>query len=98
MTQAIAWPNLRRGLIAILRGVRSSEVVSVAAAIVEEGFEAVEIPLNSPDPFESIRLVANAFADRHLIGAGTVLTPQDVDMVAESGGRLVVCPTMSMRT
>jgi 2-dehydro-3-deoxyphosphogalactonate aldolase len=94
MTQAIVWPNLRRGLIAILRGVLPSEVVSVVAALVEEGFEAVEIPLNSPQPFHSIRLVANAFADRCLIGAGTVLTPQDVDALAESGGRLMVSPNV----
>jgi hypothetical protein len=65
--QATVWPSLRRGLIAILRGVRPSEVVSVVAAIVDEGFDAVEIPLNSPDPFDSIRLAADAFADRCLI-------------------------------
>ena len=94
MTQAIAWPNLGRGLIAILRGVRPPEVVSIVDAIVEEGFEAVEIPLNSPDPFNSIRLVANEFADRCLIGAGTVLTPRDVDALAHSGGRLMVSPNV----
>jgi 2-dehydro-3-deoxyphosphogalactonate aldolase len=94
MMQATVWPSLRRGLIAILRGVRPSEVVSVVAAIVDEGFDAVEIPLNSPDPFDSIRLAADAFADRCLIGAGTVLTSRDVDALAESGGRLMVCPNV----
>jgi 2-dehydro-3-deoxyphosphogalactonate aldolase len=94
MTQAVAWPHLRRGLLAILRGVRASEAVSIVAAIVEEGFEAVEIPLNSPDPFHSIRLVAGAFADRCLIGAGTVMTPAEADVLAECGGRLMVCPNV----
>ncbi len=79
-------------LIAILRGVTPDEVDSIAAAIVEAGFGAVEVPLNSPDPLVSIEIVARLFGDKILVGAGTVLEPHEVDEVAEAGGRLVVAP------
>lgn len=86
------WPALRRGLVAILRGIRPHEALGAIEALVAEGFEAAEIPLNSPDPFESISRAARAFGERCLIGAGTVLTPEDVDRLAECGGRLIVSP------
>jgi 2-dehydro-3-deoxyphosphogalactonate aldolase len=79
-------------LVAILRGVTPDEADSIAAVIVESGFGAIEVPLNSPDPFASIELIARLFGDRVLVGAGTVLEPSQVDEVAAAGARLVVAP------
>jgi 2-dehydro-3-deoxyphosphogalactonate aldolase len=79
-------------LIAILRGVRPAEAIGIGAVLIETGFVAIEVPLNSPEPQESIRLLAEAFGDQALIGAGTVLDPADVDRIADAGGRLIVMP------
>jgi 2-dehydro-3-deoxyphosphogalactonate aldolase len=79
-------------LIAILRGVRPDEAEAIAAVIVEAGFGAIEVPLNSPEPLASIARIALGFGDRILVGAGTVLEPHEVDDVAEAGARLVVAP------
>jgi 2-dehydro-3-deoxyphosphogalactonate aldolase len=79
-------------LIAILRGVTPDEADSIAAVIVDAGFGAIEIPLNSPDPLASVELVARLFGDKALVGAGTVLEAREVDEVAEAGGKLVVAP------
>ena len=79
-------------LIAILRGVTPDEADSVAAVIVEAGFGAIEIPLNSPEPLVSIEIVARLFGGKVLVGAGTVLEPHQVDEVAEAGAKLVVAP------
>jgi len=79
-------------LIAILRGVTPDEADSIAAAIVEAGFGAIEVPLNSPDPLASIEIIARLFGDKVLVGAGTVLEARDVDKVAEAGAKLVVAP------
>jgi 2-dehydro-3-deoxyphosphogalactonate aldolase len=79
-------------LIAILRGVTPDEADSIAAAIVEAGFGAIEVPLNSPDPLVSIEIIGRLFGDKVLVGAGTVLEARDVDKVAEAGARLVVSP------
>jgi 2-dehydro-3-deoxyphosphogalactonate aldolase len=79
-------------LVAILRGVKPDEAETIAAAIVEAGFGAIEVPLNSPEPLASIARIARRFGDRALIGAGTVLEPREVDDVAEAGARLVVAP------
>jgi 2-dehydro-3-deoxyphosphogalactonate aldolase len=79
-------------LIAILRGVGPEEVGAIGEVLVEAGFRAVEVPLNSPRPFDSIRTLAQAFGDEVLVGAGTVLAADDVARVAEAGGRLVVMP------
>lgn len=79
-------------LIAILRGVGPDEVVAVAEALAAEGFRAVEVPLNSPEPVESIRRLARRFGEALLIGAGTVLDPADVARIADAGGRLIVMP------
>lgn len=94
MASPVAWPQLRRSLVAILRGITPNEAEGVVAALVEEGFELAEIPLNSPDPFISIRRAVAAFGDRCVIGAGTVLEPEQVDHLAEVGGRLVVSPNI----
>lgn len=86
------WRALDRKLIAILRGVEPSEVAGIVDALLEEGFRAIEIPLNSPDPFASIEIaVARAGADV-LIGAGTVLSAADARRVGDLGGGLVVSP------
>lgn len=79
-------------IVAILRGVKPDEVVDIAAALVTAGVGAIEVPLNSPDPLESIRRLCDAFGDQVLCGAGTVLTPDAVDAVAEAGGKLIVTP------
>ncbi|MCR9122206.1 MAG: 2-dehydro-3-deoxy-6-phosphogalactonate aldolase [Phyllobacteriaceae bacterium] len=94
MTKPAPWPGLGRGLVAILRGLKPDEAVGIAAALVDAGFEAIEVPLNSPDPFVSIEKIAKEFGDRALIGAGTVLAPSDVDRLADAGGRLMVSPNI----
>lgn len=79
-------------LIAILRGVRPDECLAIGEALVDAGFTIIEVPLNSPDPCDSIALLADALGKRALIGAGTVLQPQDVDDAATAGARLIVMP------
>jgi 2-dehydro-3-deoxyphosphogalactonate aldolase len=79
-------------LIAILRGVKPDEVVAIGEALVAGGFRAIEVPLNSPDPLESIKLLAAAVGDRCLVGAGTVLAASQVDAVRTAGGKLIVSP------
>ncbi len=85
------WPT-RLPLIAILRGIRPEEAVAHVQALVDAGFDAIEIPLNSPDWQTSIRAVATRFGAQALIGGGTVLRPEQVDALADAGGRLVVTP------
>ena len=79
-------------LIAILRGVKPDEAVAIGAALEREGIAIVEVPLNSPQPMQSISLLARAFGDRLLVGAGTVMTPAQVAEIAGAGGRLIVTP------
>jgi len=79
-------------LVAILRGVRPDEAEAIGGALVEAGLRIIEVPLNSPDPFDSISRLARRFGADVLVGAGTVMRPGDVDRVAEAGGRLIVTP------
>ena len=79
-------------LIAILRGIRPEEAVAIGTALVEAGFVAIEVPLNSPAPLVSIERLAAACGERALIGAGTVLEPAQVAEIAAAGGRLIVMP------
>lgn len=79
-------------LIAILRGVTPSEVESIAAALEEAGITIVEVPLNSPEPLQSIEALSRSFGDRMLVGAGTLTKPSEVAAVAAAGGRLIVTP------
>jgi len=79
-------------LIAILRGITPDEAVPVAEILYEAGFRIIEVPLNSPQPFDSIAAVATRFGREALIGAGTVLEIQDVARVRDAGGQLIVMP------
>lgn len=79
-------------LIGILRGVKPDEAVDIAREVLEAGITQIEVPLNSPDPFTSIGLLAEAFGERAVIGAGTVLIPEQVHEVYDAGGRLIVSP------
>lgn len=83
-------------LIAILRGVTPLEAPAIATALLDAGISQIEVPLNSPDPLESIAALARGFSDRALIGAGTVLTLQDVADVADAGGALIVSPNCNV--
>jgi 2-dehydro-3-deoxyphosphogalactonate aldolase len=83
-------------LVAIIRGVTPGEAVDVAGALYEGGIRIIEVPLNSPEPLKSIRRIADALGDQALIGAGTVLQPEQVGEVRESGGRIIVSPSMNL--
>lgn len=78
-------------IVAILRGVRPDELDAYAEALHAAGVRVIEVPLNSPDPLESVRRLA-AWKDRIVSGAGTVLTPERVDAVADAGGEIIVSP------
>lgn len=82
----------RTGLVAILRGISPDEVVAVGRTLVEEGIDAIEVPLNSPDPFRSIERLAAAVGDVVPVGAGTVLTVEEVGRARAAGARLIVSP------
>jgi 2-dehydro-3-deoxyphosphogalactonate aldolase len=79
-------------VVAILRGVTPDEVTDIGAALVTAGVGIIEVPLNSPDAWDSIAALSEAFGDQALIGAGTVLTAAQVPEVAGAGGRLIVAP------
>jgi 2-dehydro-3-deoxyphosphogalactonate aldolase len=79
-------------LIAVLRGISPEEAPAIGDALVDAGFRILEVPLNSPRPFASIRVLADRHGERCLIGAGTVLRVDDVARVREAGGRIVVMP------
>jgi 2-dehydro-3-deoxyphosphogalactonate aldolase len=84
-------------LVAILRGVEPGECLEIGRALVDTGFAIIEVPLNSPAPFESIALLARELGEQALVGAGTVTSPQQVDEVAQAGGRLIVMPHADAR-
>lgn len=75
-------------LIAVLRGITPDEVPAISDALVASGFRILEVPLNSPEPFESIRRMREHCGEEVVIGAGTVLSPGEVEKVIEAGGRL----------
>jgi 2-dehydro-3-deoxyphosphogalactonate aldolase len=84
---------MSRNIIAILRGISPAEAEPVCEALLEAGLTTIEIPLNSPQPLQSIGLLAKRFAAAAIIGAGTVLTAQEVRDVADAGGRIIVSPS-----
>lgn len=90
----VAFPQLKRRLVAILRGLAPDEALAVGFAIFEAGIEAIEVPLNSPDPFRSIEQLAKSLPASALVGAGTVLTAAQVDDLHKAGGRLLVSPNI----
>ncbi|MES1158386.1 MAG: 2-dehydro-3-deoxy-6-phosphogalactonate aldolase [Terricaulis silvestris] len=89
-----AWAEMMRDtpLVAILRGVAPKDAVDIAGALYEGGIVCVEVPLNSPRPLESIKALRTAFDGKMLVGAGTVLTPGDVDEIETAGGQFIVSP------
>src|SRR3546814_7965231 len=80
-------------LIAIIRGVQPEEAEDIGDALIEAGIRIIEVPLNSPDPLRSIGLLAQRLGDRAVIGAGTVLSVEDVGRVASHGGQIIVSPS-----
>ncbi|MEM1302459.1 MAG: 2-dehydro-3-deoxy-6-phosphogalactonate aldolase [Pseudomonadota bacterium] len=79
-------------MIAILRGITPAEATDASAALIDAGITTIEVPMNSPDPLDSIAAMAKAHGDRALIGAGTVLTVDQVQGVHDAGGKLIVSP------
>lgn len=84
-------------MVAILRGVQTGEVEDIAETLISAGFTLIEVPLNSPQPYESIGRLARKFADRAVIGAGTVLTVEQVTKVEDAGGSLIIAPNFDPR-
>ncbi|HUN48199.1 MAG TPA: 2-dehydro-3-deoxy-6-phosphogalactonate aldolase [Stellaceae bacterium] len=91
MTELGSW-LARSPLVAILRGVKPEEVLGIGAALVDAGFRILEVPLNSPEPLQSIERLARAQGGAALVGAGTVRRAAEVDAIADAGGRLIVMP------
>ena len=77
---------------AILRGLRPEEAVEIGTALIDAGIRIIEVPLNSPEPFESITALQQAFGTTALIGGGTVLSVEAVDDLRRTGGRIMVTP------
>jgi 2-dehydro-3-deoxyphosphogalactonate aldolase len=82
-------------VVAIVRGVRPDEVLDHAQALYDAGVRAIEAPLNSPEPFDTIRRLAQAWGGRMVVGGGTVLNAEQVEEVARVGGRIIVSPNAS---
>ncbi len=87
---------MTREIIAILRGITPKEAVDAAQVLIEAGIDRIEVPLNSPQPFESIAAMISAFGQRATIGAGTVLHTEDVQRLADIGARMVVSPNCNL--
>ncbi|UHS55762.1 2-dehydro-3-deoxy-6-phosphogalactonate aldolase [Agrobacterium vaccinii] len=92
----IPFPSMTYPLVAILRGIRPEETDGIVTALLESGLRAIEIPLNSPDAFRSIEIAAKLAPADALIGAGTVLTVEDVAKLDAAGGRLMVSPNVDV--
>ncbi len=88
---------MTRKIIAILRGITPAEAVPITEALIEAGITSIEVPLNSPDPFTSIKQMVDAFGQTALIGAGTVLNPDDVQRLHQIGAGMVVSPDCNPR-
>ena len=90
----VPFPPMKRPLVAILRGVRPEETSDIVSALIDSGMTAIEIPLNSPDPFRSIEIAVRMSPAGILVGAGTVLTLEAVERLHDIGGRLLVAPNV----
>lgn len=82
-------------LIAILRGLKPENAAPVSSILIDAGFRIIEVPLNSPSPLESISKISKEYCNEAIVGAGTVLTVDEVEAVADAGGRLIVSPNMN---
>ena len=85
-----------REIIAILRGVTPNEVAGIAEELILSGITKIEVPLNSPNAYESIEILANRFLSEAVIGAGTVLAKSEVSLVWNSGGKMIVSPNVNV--
>ncbi|SIS69697.1 2-dehydro-3-deoxy-6-phosphogalactonate aldolase [Paracoccus saliphilus] len=92
ITKRVPLHSFKRPLVAILRGLTTQEALPLIETLITAEFEAIEVPLNSPEPFASIGAAVREFGDHVLLGAGTVLDRSDVDRLADLGARLVVTP------
>jgi 2-dehydro-3-deoxyphosphogalactonate aldolase len=90
----VPFPPMKRPLVAILRGIKPDETEAIVGVLIAAGLTAIEIPLNSPDPFRSIASAARLAPSGVVIGAGTVLATADVDRLHEAGGTLMVSPNI----
>ena len=90
----VPFPPMKRPLVAILRGVKPDEAEDIVGALIDNGMTAIEIPLNSPDPFRSIEIAVRKAPAGILVGAGTVLTLEAVERLHDVGGRLLVTPNV----
>lgn len=88
---------MTRKIIAILRGITPDEAAPITEALIDAGITSIEVPLNSPDPFTSIKQMVDAFGQTALIGAGTVLNPDDVQRLQQIGAGMVVSPDCNPR-
>lgn len=86
---------LENPLIAILRGLAPARAIDVADVLVDAGFRIIEVPLNSPDPLNSIKQISDEYGDRVIVGAGTVLAADDVSAVVDAGGKIIISPNMN---
>ncbi|GAK28811.1 2-dehydro-3-deoxy-6-phosphogalactonate aldolase [Serratia liquefaciens] len=86
------WQQQPLPLVAILRGITPAEAEPVAETLLDCGFRYLEVPLNSPSPYDSIRSIRHTVGDRGFVGAGTVLNVQQVEEVAKAGGQLIISP------
>nr|WP_067288913.1 2-dehydro-3-deoxy-6-phosphogalactonate aldolase [Marinobacterium profundum] len=85
-----------RELIAILRGIQPSEAEAIAGVLIEAGITKIEVPLNSPQPLDSISRMIRAFEGQAIFGAGTVLSCDDVDAVAQTGAQMIISPNCNL--
>lgn len=86
------WKQESLPLVAILRGITPAQASEAAEILLSCGFHWLEVPLNSPEPYESIRLMRKTVGERGWVGAGTVLTVEQVERVVECGGQLIISP------
>lgn len=93
---AVPFPSMKRPMVAILRGVTPEETARIVDVLIESGMTAIEIPLNSPEPFRSIEIAVRKAPAGVLVGAGTVLTVEAVDRLHDVGGRLLVTPNVDV--
>lgn len=82
-------------LIAILRGLQAERALNVAEVLVRAGFRIIEVPMNSPEPLLSIKRIADQYGDQVMVGAGTVLSADEVLQVSQSSGQLIVAPNLN---